>query len=166
MAQALFITRDDLVKFTAISGNIDPDKFIQWIKVAQDIHIQNYLGTNLFNKINDGIVNNNLSIDYTMLWHTYIKPMVIHWAMVEFLPFSAYTIANKGVYKHNSENSQNVEKDEIDFLVEKERSIAEHYTRRFIDFMSFNQSSYPEYNNNSNADMYPDKQAEFGGWYL
>jgi hypothetical protein len=166
MAQALFITRDDLVKFTAINGNIDPDKFVQWIKVAQDIHIQNYLGTKLFNKINDGIVNNNLSIDYTMLWNIYIKPMVIHWAMVEFLPFSAYTIANKGVYKHNSENSQNVEKDEIDFLVEKERSIAEHYTRRFIDYMSFNQSSYPEYNTNSNADIFPDKQADFGGWYL
>ena len=52
MAQALFITRDDLVKFTAINGNIDADKFVQWIKVAQDIHIQNYLGTKLFDKIN------------------------------------------------------------------------------------------------------------------
>ena len=46
MAQALFITREDLVKFTALNGNIDTDRFIQWIKVAQDIHIQNYLGTN------------------------------------------------------------------------------------------------------------------------
>jgi hypothetical protein len=166
MAQALFITRDDLVKFTALNGNIDTDKFVQWIKVAQDIHIQNYLGTKLFNKLNDGIVNNNLTTPYSMLLNTYIKPMVIHWAMVEFLPFSAYTIANKGVYKHSSENSINVEKAEIDFLVEKERSIAEHYTRRFIDYMSFNQSQFPEYNTNSNADMFPDKQADFGGWYL
>ena len=166
MAQALFITRDDLVKFTALNGNIDTDKFVQWIKVAQDIHIQNYLGTKLFNKFNNGIVNNNLTTPYSMLLNTYIKPMVIHWAMVEFLPFSAYTIANKGVYKHSSENAEIVNKDEIDFLVEKERSIAEHYTRRFIDYMSFNQSSYPEYNTNNNADMFPDKQAEFNGWYL
>ena len=43
MAQALFITRDDIVKFTALNGNIDTDKFIQFIKIAQDIHIQNYL---------------------------------------------------------------------------------------------------------------------------
>jgi len=166
MAQALLITRDDLVKFTAINGNIDPDKFVQWIKVAQDIHIQNYLGTKLFDKITNALVAGNLANPYLTLLNVYIKPMVIHWAMVEFLPFSAYTIANKGVYKHNSENSQNVDKDEIDFLVEKERSIAEHYTRRFIDYMSFNQSSFPEYNNNSNADMYPDKTADFGGWYL
>jgi len=166
MAQALFISRDDIVKFTALNGNIDTDRFIQWVKVAQDIHIQGYLGTKLFNRINDGIVAGNLPAGYTTLLNTYIKPMVIHWSMVEFMPFSAYTFGGKGVFKHLSENAQNVEKDEIDFLIEKERSIAEHYTRRFIDYMSFNQSSFPEYNTNSNADMFPDKQADFGGWYL
>lgn len=166
MAQALFVSREDIVKFTAISGNLDVDKFVQWVKVAQDTHIQGYLGTKLFNKINDGIVNANLNSSYTMLLNVYIKPMVIHWTMVEFLPFAAYTIASKGVFKHNSENSTNVEKSEVDYLVEKERSIAEHYTRRFIDYMSFNQSSFPEYNTNSNADMFPDKKSDFGGWYL
>lgn len=166
MAQALFVTREDIVKFTALNGNIDTDKFIQWVKVAQDIHIQNYLGTKLFNKINDAIVANNLANPYLMLLNVYIKPMVIHWTMVEYLPFAAYTIANKGVFKHGSENSTNVEKTEVDFLVEKERSIAQNYTRRFIDYMSFNQSSFPEYNTNSNADVYPVKQSDFGGWYL
>jgi hypothetical protein len=166
MAQALFVTREDIVKFTALNGNIDTDKFIQWVKVAQDIHIQNYLGTKLFNKINDAIVANNLANPYLMLLNVYIKPMVIHWTMVEYLPFAAYTIANKGVFKHGSENSTNVEKTEVDFLVEKERSIAQNYTRRFIDYMSFNQSSFPEYNTNSNADVYPDKEASFIGWYL
>jgi hypothetical protein len=166
MAQALFVTRDDIVKFTALNGNVDTDKFIQWVKVAQDIHIQNYLGTKLFNKINDGIVAGNLANPYLMLLNVYIKPMVIHWSMVEYMPFAAYTIANKGVYKHGSENSTNVEKSEVDFLVEKERSIAQNYTRRFIDYMCFNQSSFPEYNTNSNADVYPDKQADFMGWYL
>lgn len=166
MAQALFVSREDIVKFTAVNGNVDVDKFVQWVKVAQDTHIQGYLGTKLFNKINDGIVAGNLTSPYTMLLNVYIKPMVIHWSMVEFLPFAAYTIANKGVFKHNSENSTNVEKSEVDYLVEKERSIAEHYTRRFIDYMSFNQSQFPEYNTNSNADMYPDKSSFSAGWYL
>lgn len=166
MAQALFVTRDDIVKFTALNGNIDTDKFIQWVKVAQDIHIQNYLGTKLFNKINNDIVANTLANPYLMLLNVYIKPMVIHWAMVEYMPFAAYTIANKGVFKHGSENSTNVEKSEVDFLVEKERSIAQNYTRRFIDYMCFNQSSFPEYNTNSNADVYPEKESFTSGWYL
>ena len=166
MATALFVSRDEIVKFTALNGNIDVDSYIQWVKIAQDIHIQNYLGTKLFNKINDDIMAGTLAGNYLSLTNVYVKPMLIHWSMVEYLPFAAYTIANKGVYKHNSENSDTVSKEEVDFLVEKERSIAENYTRRFIDYMSFNNSLFPEYNTNSNADVYPDKQSDFAGWQL
>jgi len=166
MAEALLITRTDLVKFTAMNGNVDTDKFIQYIKIAQDIHIQGYLGTDLLQKIQADIVAGTLAGDYLTLVETYIKPMLIHWAMVEYLPFAAYTIANKGVFKHNSENSQNVEKNEVDFLIEKERKIAEHYTQRFIDYMCFNQSKFPEYNTNSNGDMYPNTDTNWSGWVL
>lgn len=166
MAIALLVSRDDIVKFTAVNGNTDTDKFIQFVKIAQDTHIQNYLGTKLFEKINNGIINDNLINPYLSLLNTYIKPMLIHWAMVEYLPFSAYQIANKGVYKHSAENSETVDKSEVDFLIEKQRSIAEHYTRRFIDYICFNSSTYPEYNENSNGDIYPDDKADFSGWYI
>lgn len=166
MAEALLITRTDLVKFTAMNGNVDTDKFIQYIKIAQDIHIQGYLGTDLLQKIQADIVASTLSGDYLTLVETYIKPMLIHWAMVEYMPFAAYTIANKGVYKHSSENSENVDKIEVDFLIEKERKIAEHYTQRFIDYICFNQSKFPEYNTNSNGDMYPNTDTNFSGWVL
>lgn len=245
MAEALLITRQDVVKFTAMNGNVDTDNFIQYVKIAQDIHIQNFLGTDLLQKlqaeiilatsgiptaitvtnqgtgyttatgvtttggtgtgltlditdtgglvtdadidnagtgykVNDVIIidggNDDAEItidtlysiptDYNNLLVTYVKPMLIHWAMVEYLPFAAYTIANKGVYKHNSENATNVEKVEIDFLIEKERSIAQHYTERFIEHISFNNDKFPEYNSNSNGDMYPDTNNNYQGWYL
>jgi hypothetical protein len=166
MAQALFVTREDIVKFTAMNGNVDTDKFIQFVKIAQDIHIQNYLGTKLFNKINDEIVAGTLANPYLALLKDYIKPMVIHFAMVEYLPFAAYTIANKGVFKHNSENSTNVEKNEVDFLIEKERDIAQHYTNRFLDYICYNTATFPEYNTNSNGDMFPDSNSSFTGWVL
>ena len=166
MAEALLITRDDLVRYTAVNGNVDTDKFIQFIKISQDIHIQGYLGTELLNKIKSDITAGTLAGNYQTLVVNYIKPMLIHWAMVEYLPFAAYTIANKGVYKHNSENSTNVEKNEIDFIIEKERQIAQHYTQRFIDYMSFNQNLFPEYNSNSNGDMYPNTDTNFTGWVI
>ena len=53
MAQALFVTTNDIVSFSAMNGSVDPDNFIQWVKVAQDTEIQNYLGTDLYNKINN-----------------------------------------------------------------------------------------------------------------
>lgn len=92
--------------------------------------------------------------------------MLIHWAMVEYLPFAAYTIANKGVYKHGSENSESVDKNEVDFLVQKERSIAEHYTERFNSYIRNFNSLFPEYNQNSNGDMPHDSDSIFIGWYI
>jgi hypothetical protein len=166
MAEALFITRQDLVRLTSLNGNTDTDKFIQYVKIAQDIHIQNYLGTNLFDKIKSDIENDTLADPYLTLLEMYIKPMLIHWSMVEYLPFAAYTIANKGVYKHSSENAENVDKMEVDFLINKERSIAEHYTERFIQYMNFNQIDFPEYNTNNNGNMFPDDINNYGGWIL
>lgn len=166
MAQALFITRNDLVKYTAVNGNVDTDKFIQFIKVAQDIHIQNYLGSDLFNKISADIIADSLTGNYLTLVETYIKPMVIHWAMVEYLPFASYSIANKGLFKHSAENASNVDKNEIDFLIEKSRNLAQYYTDRFISYMNNNQALFPEYYTNSNSDVYPDKNASFEGWVL
>jgi hypothetical protein len=166
MAEALLVTRNDIVKFTAMNGNVDTDKFIQFVKIAQDIHIQNYTGTNLINKIKADILDDALAGNYLSLTEVYLKPMLIHWAMVEYLPFAAYTIANKGVYKHSSENSENVQKNEVDFLIEKERQIAQHYTERFINYISFNNNLFPEYYNNQNGNMYPDSMNNYTGWYI
>lgn len=163
---ALFIKRQDLVRNSILDGNVDTDKFIQFIKIAQEIHIRNYLGTDLYNKISADIVAGTLSGDYLELVNDFVQPMLIHYAMVDYLPFAAYQVKNGGVFKHTSENAETATKDEIDFLVQKERDIAEYYTRRFIDYMSFNQETFPEYYTNSNDDIHPDTNAVFTGWQL
>ena len=166
MATALFIKRDDLVRNTFLSGNVDTDKFIQFIKIAQEVHVQQYLGTKLYEKISNEIIAGTLSGDYQTLVDTYVQPMLIHWAMTEYLPFAAFTASNGGIYKRQVENGETASREDLSFLIEKERNLAEYYTRRFIDFMSFHQSTYPEYNTNNNEDIYPLKDSTFSGWIL
>ena len=166
MATALFISRTDLVKNSILDGNIDTDKFIQFIKIAQQIDVRNYLGSELYNRISNDITNSTLSGNYLTLVNDYIQPMLIHFAMVQYLPFAAYQIKNGGIYKHQSENAESVNKDEVDYLVQKERDFAEYYTKRFIDYMAFNQTLFPEYTSNSNDDIYPDTNDLFNGWVL
>lgn len=163
---ALFIKRQDLVRNSILDGNVDTDKFIQYIKIAQEIHVRNYLGSDLYNRISTDIINNTLSGDYLELVNDFIQPMLIHYAMVDYLPFAAFQIKNGGIFKHTSENAESASKDEVDFLMQKERDIAEYYTRRFIDYMSFNQELFPEYYTNSNDDIHPDTNATFQGWQL
>ena len=170
MSKALLITREDIVKKTALGGNVDTDKFIQFVEIAQDTHIQNYLGTKLLKKLQSiitvGSINDLSNINYKALLEDYVKPMLIHFSLVEYLPFGAYSISNKGIYKHNSEDSTTAEKFEIDYLLSKQRSIAEHYAKRFTDYICFNSSLFPEYNQNSNGDMYPDHEVNYQGWFI
>ena len=166
MATALFISRTDLVKNTVVDGNVDTDKFIQFIKIAQEIHIQNYLGSKLYDKISSDILNNDLSGDYLKLVNDYIQPMLIHFAMVEYLPFAAYQIKNGGVFKHSSENAETVNKSEVDLLIQKERDFSEYYTRRFVDYICFESNKFPEYNTNVDSDIRPDKDVDYTNWVL
>tara|TARA_R110000765_G_scaffold72461_1_gene140686 strand:+ start:6914 stop:7177 length:264 start_codon:yes stop_codon:yes gene_type:complete len=87
--------------------------------------------------------------------------------MVEYLPWAAYAVSNKGIFKGTSENSESVSKEEVDFLIEKERTTAQYYTDRMIEHFSFNASTlYPEYYTNNNDDVFPNKSADFTGWVL
>ena len=166
MAEALLISRSDIVKFTTMNGNVDTDKFIQYIKIAQDTHIQSYLGTDLLEKIQADIIAGSLAGNYLTLLTKYVKPMLIHFAMMEYLHFAAYTISNKGVYKHNSENSDTASMEEINELVASENKIAEHYAQRFVDYICNNSSLFPEYNSNSGEDMFPSSDVNYTNWYL
>tara|TARA_R110002020_G_C16296445_1_gene772822 strand:+ start:1930 stop:2442 length:513 start_codon:yes stop_codon:yes gene_type:complete len=170
MATALFINRTDLVRNSIIDGNVDTDKYIQFIKLAQEIHIQNYMGTELYNQIStmvgDGTIDDGDNAKFKTLLNDYISPMLIWFAQVDYIPFAAYQIKNGGIFKHTSETAETVSKSEVDYLVEKARTNAEWYTRRFIDYMSFNQSNFPKYTSNSNEDINPSYDATFNGWVL
>ncbi len=168
MATTLFINRTDLVRNSILDGNVDTDKFIQFIKIAQEIDVQQIMGTKMYDGLTTAIPN--IDLPANARWKTvlddYIAPMLIWYAQSNYMPFAAYQIKNGGVFKHTSENAQSVDKNEIDFLVEKARTNAEWYSRRFIDFMSFNQTTYPEYTSNVNDDLYPSNDATFNGWVL
>ena len=162
MATVLFINRTDLVRNSIIDGNVDSDKYLQFIKLAQEIHIQNYLGTKMYNALTTAMPNIDQPANsrWKLLLDDYVVPMLIWFAQVDYIPFASYQIRNR------SENAETVSKEEVDYLVEKARTNAEWYSRRFIDFMSFNQTTYPEYTSNTNDDIYPSYDATFNGWVL
>jgi len=166
MATALFINRTDLVKNSILDGNVDTDKFIQFIKVAQQIDIQNLLGTDLYNKISADIIAGTLSGNYLTLVNTYVQPTLIWFAQMNYIPFAAYQIKNGGVFKHSSETAQNVDKNEVDYLVGKAREYANYYSTRLVDYLSFHNDLFPEYNSNTDEDISPDTDTTFKGWVL
>ena len=168
MATQLFINRTDLVRNSIMDGNISTEKFIQFVKLSQEIDVQQIMGTDLYNGLSAAMPNidDAANARWKTILNDYIVPMLIWYAQSNYYPFAAYQVKQGGVFKHTSENSISVDKNEVDFLVEKARTNAEWYSRRFIDFMSFNQATYPEYTSNTNDDIYPSYDSTFNGWVL
>jgi hypothetical protein len=116
MATVLFINRTDLVRNSILDGNIDTSKFVQFIKLAQEIDVQQIIGTNMYDGLSAAIPNidNPTNARWKTVLDDYIAPMLIWYAQANYYPFAAYQIKNGGVFKHTSENSQSVDKNEID----------------------------------------------------
>tara|TARA_B100000989_G_scaffold150098_1_gene111912 strand:- start:25 stop:540 length:516 start_codon:yes stop_codon:yes gene_type:complete len=171
MATALFINRTDLIKNSILDGNVDTDKFIQFIKVAQQIDIQNLLGTDLYNRISADITSGasggtGLTGNYLTLVNTYVQPTLIWFAQMNYIPFAAYSIKNGGVFKGSSETAETVNKNEVDYLVDKAREYANYYSTRLVDYLQFNTDLFPEYSSNADNDIHPDTDTTFKGWVL
>jgi len=162
----LFISSQDLKEMTILNGSVDPDLFMQYIEIAQEMHIRNYLGANLYNRLQQGILAiklgdtpNELTTEERLLIDDYIQPSLIHFAAAEYLPFASYQIRNGGVFKHNADDAVVVPIDEIRSLARKETSFAEYYAKLMVKFLCDNNRDYPEYSESPN-EISPDKRVD------
>ena len=116
--KALFITVKDLKAKSIISGRTDADKLIHFIELAKDMHIQNYLGGRLYNKMQQLVLTNEIDLpensDYKALRDDYIVPMLIWFSQVELFPFSMFKIDNGGLSKHRGENDDFIGYSDVD----------------------------------------------------
>lgn len=170
MSKALFISASELKRKSIIDGNVDADKLLQFIEVAQDTQIHNYLGTDLYDKlqllITGGTIDGVGNAAYKTLLVDYIKPMLVWYAQSTLLPFLMYQASNGGVYKHSADNAESITLEEMSDLLTRIDSKADSYTKRFIDYICNNESLFPEYTSNSDGDKRPDKDINYYGWVL
>jgi hypothetical protein len=145
---ALFINRNDIIKQTPLQGSIDADRLINFVRTAQDKYILDLLGTVLFKflqaKIEDDTIG-ELNAFYQDLITDHIKPTLIWYSVVEYLPFSAVQFKSEGAVNHESEQSKAVGKNEIDYLLQKATNNADYYATRMQDYLTAYSNQIPQY---------------------
>jgi hypothetical protein len=170
MAYALFITRNDIIKQTPLQGAIDADKLLPFIRTAQDKYILNLLGTVLFDKLQSDITSDTpFTGYYETLVEEYIKPTLVWYSCVEYIPFSGISFKSEGSFKHQSESSISPGKNEIDYLLSKALNNADYYATRLQDYLIAYSVQIPEFLQSvGNAtQIYPDQTNQyFGGIQL
>jgi len=166
MSNVVLITKEDFIKYTQVNGLVDSDKYAQYIKIAQDLYIEVAIGSDLLLKMQTDVENNTLVAPYTTLLR-YIKDVLIHYAMVQYLPTAPFTIGNQGIYKKIAENSSEIQDSELHLLIENERAMAQTYMLRLERYLCANSNLFPELNTNTNGEIEPNGgQENYTGWVL
>jgi hypothetical protein len=164
MAFGLFITRNDIIKTSPLQGSIDSDRLLPFVKTAQEKYILNLLGTVLYYKLQEDVeAGTPFTGIYDVLMTDHVKPTLIWYSVVEYLPFSAVQFKSEGAVKHQSEQSQAVGKTEVDYLVQKSQDNAEWYATRMQNFLIAYNTQIPEfYQSVGNAtQIFPDQTNQY-----
>ena len=166
MAFGLFITRNDIIKNTPLQGAVDADRLLPFIRTAQEKYILNLLGTVLYNKLQDDVESQTPFTGYYLtLMEEYVKPTLIWYACVEYIPFSATQFKSEGAVKYKSEQSEAVPKSEIDYLGQKAQDNAEWYATRLQDYLIAYSTQIPEFLESvgNSTQIYPDQSNQYFG---
>lgn len=166
MATALFINRNDIIKNTPLQGAIDADALLPFIVTAQIKYIKNLVGTVLYDFISAEIIADtvgSLSIFYQDLINDHIKPTLIWYSCVEYIPFSSIQFKSNGAVKQQSEQGVAPTKAEIDYLRTQAENNAEYYALRLQNYLISFSNQIPQYLESvgNQTQIYPDQTNQY-----
>lgn len=164
MAYALFISRNDIIKNTPLQGAIDADALLPFMRTAQDKYIKNLLGTVLFDYLQLEISNGTpFTGYYKELMDEYVKPTMIWYACVEYIPFSSIQFKSNGAVKQTSEQGNAPDKTEIDYLLQKAQANADYYALRMQNYLISYSQNIPQYLESvgNQTQIYPDQTNQY-----
>tara|TARA_Y100000361_G_scaffold30864_1_gene25715 strand:+ start:3054 stop:3623 length:570 start_codon:yes stop_codon:yes gene_type:complete len=166
MSYVLFISEEKIKNSTSLSGSVDMDFILPYIKTSQRMYIEPKLGTDLFEALQSKITAGTLSGTYQTLVDDYIMEALVHFSFYAALPFLRVRVSNNGVGIKTSENIQALTNEEYKDLRQEIINTAEFFLERMVRFIRHNTASLPEYSTSSGADLSPTKSAYYSGMNL
>lgn len=168
MPTALFITRNDIIKNSPLQGAIDADALLPFMSTAQIKYIKNLLGTVLYEYLQAEIIAGtvgSLPVAYQDLLDDHIKPTLIWYTCVEYIPFSSIQFKSNGAVKQSSEQATAPSKSEIDYLKQQAQSNADYFALRLQNYLISFSNAIPQYLESvgNQTQIYPDQTNQFFG---
>lgn len=111
--KTILLREDDIVKLSNISGNVDIDKLVPFIYMAQKTKILPMLGRSLYNKIVEDYENDELTGDYLIIYEEFVVEALVYFTAYFYWSIGLYQLDNNGAYKKTAENSEFLEDNEL-----------------------------------------------------
>jgi hypothetical protein len=164
MATALFVSRNDIIKNSPLQGALDADALLPFIYTAQTKYLKNLLGTVLYDYISLQIETTTpFTGIYFELMEDYVKPCLIWYSCVEYIPFSAIQFKSNGAVKQQSEQGIAPSKNEIDYLKQQTQQNADYWALRLQNFLISYSNQIPQYLESvgNQTQIYPDQTNQY-----
>lgn len=159
---ALWVSEQALKSYTSIHSSVSPTDLAPFVRQAQDLYLQGYLGSTFYNQLNAQIINDNVSAVNRTILDNYLAPALCNLAMHDALPFLSYKIFNKSILRPGSESASNIDLQELKFLQAEVKSVAENYIKLLQLYLKNNISLYPAYGQYLLADgLAPNKKTPY-----
>jgi len=155
MTNTLIISAEYIKQNSIIDNNVENENILSSVKKAQDLNIWTSLGSVLYKKILTDIENNSLSGEYKTLVDDYIIPTLLEYSVYYAIPFLQYKITNKSIETKSGENQNPITMEEVVYLRNNILDVAQFYKKRLVDYLVFNVNLFPEYHQNTGADVHP-----------
>lgn len=157
MAYTLFISENRLKRLTAVHLNVEPDEITPFVLNAQDVYIQELLGTKFYNNLKESVLSGTTTVAEKTLLDDYIAPCLANYAVYLALPSFNYKMKNKSVLNPSAEEAQNTDLTELKYLRESIKNMADFYRERSREYLYDNESYFPDYINPGVDGMMPNK---------
>ena len=159
METVLLVSEQRMKQWTSLDNNIRIDVLTPSILQAQDIYIQDTLGTPFYRRLKEGVVADDLTTNEAAFLKDYIGPTLIQYALYLLLPNLKYKMVEKGILNGTSEETAPTTLDEMKYLRESALDTAQFYNKRMLEFLCDNPSMFPLYTNPTAQDgMTPNKR--------
>ena len=145
MATALFIDEVYLNKRVPVSGNVDGLLIRTAIESAQDTLLENILGTDFYNHLQNAVINNTVNTDERTLLESFVQPALAWTAAEKLVTPLSLQVRNKGVMINSSDNSQPASKGDREELRASFRSYAAYYVESLQRYLCEFYTLFPKY---------------------
>jgi len=159
--QVLLVSEQRLKQWTQLDDNVRLNEITPHILQAQDIYIQNLVGTKLYDRLKAGVIAGDLTADEDLLLNDYVGKTLMQYALYMILPSIKYKVANQGILNGTSEETSPTTLEELRYVRGTVLDTAEFYATRLVEFFRDNPGMFPEYTNPGTDGMMPDKTDQY-----
>jgi len=168
MSNKVFLISETTLKTeTIINDNAGAEYIRPAIESAQDIYLQQLIGSELLDKLYSDIANNKLEGYYKELVDEHVTNYLKYKVLSEITIPLAYKYRNAGVVQATGDHYQQTTLRDAQLVANHHDLRANFYAERMSKYLCANSDKFPEYKSTRNsADMMADPDSYKTNWVL